>query len=395
MIVRSLYIAGAVIALSLVLDMRTGGDALYVHATTTATTTVTLSVCGDGIVDGTEFCDDGTNTGAYSTSIAGRNCNPLCSAYGPYCGDSVTMVFYGEECDDGNNTAGDLCDSICQNESPPVTVGGGGTGGGGGGGGGGNSGITGRQGIDGASEDGNIDFEGDTNVIIRGMAYPGATITILRDGEIERVVEADSSGNFDHTLSDQTAGIITLGFWALDNQDRSSITYSATFQVVENAATTLSGLLIPPTLVVTPERVPPGEAATFEGSAAPGTDVRAYIDDSATPEETVASQTGEYAITYDTTPLTAEQFHTVKAHYVDTDNPDLESGFSAIVNFYVGVQDVNTDLTADLNNDGSVNLTDFSILLFNWNTNNPLADINSDGAVNLADFSIMLFYWTG
>jgi len=47
----------------------------------------------------------------------------------------------------------------------------------------------------------------------------------------------------------------------------------------------------------------------------------------------------------------------------------------------------------DLNSDGWVDLTDFSILLFYWQTTHPLADLNNDGIVNLTDFSIMLFHW--
>jgi len=47
----------------------------------------------------------------------------------------------------------------------------------------------------------------------------------------------------------------------------------------------------------------------------------------------------------------------------------------------------------DINNDGFVDLTDFSILLFYWQTSNPTADLNNDGIVNLTDFSIMLFHW--
>ena len=65
---------------------------------------------------------------------------------------------------------------------------------------------------------------------------------------------------------------------------------------------------------------------------------------------------------------------------------------------YMGVgQDPSPDfsLRADLNKDGKVNLIDFSILLFNWNTDDTVADINQDGTVNLTDFSIMIFYWTG
>ena len=50
---------------------------------------------------------------------------------------------------------------------------------------------------------------------------------------------------------------------------------------------------------------------------------------------------------------------------------------------------------SDINKDGKVQLTDFSILLFNWGTDSTESDINIDGRVNLTDFSIMLFCWTG
>ena len=51
---------------------------------------------------------------------------------------------------------------------------------------------------------------------------------------------------------------------------------------------------------------------------------------------------------------------------------------------------------ADLNCDNRVNLTDLSILLYNWNgpKNNPKSDINKDTRVDLTDFSILLYYWT-
>jgi hypothetical protein len=57
-------------------------------------------------------------------------------------------------------------------------------------------------------------------------------------------------------------------------------------------------------------------------------------------------------------------------------------------------------LSADLNCDGKVNLTDSAILLSFWNKDpsgatsckNP--DINQDGKVNLADFSVMMSQWT-
>jgi hypothetical protein len=75
----------------------------------------------------------------------------------------------------------------------------------------------------------------------------------------------------------------------------------------------------------------------------------------------------------------------------------VESDKSARKTIGVGVEvaDDNCKSTGDLNCDGAVNLVDFSILLFNWNSSAEVADINSDGTVSLPDFSIMLFYWTG
>src|SRR5690606_39154526 len=40
-----------------------------------------LPVCGDGVVEGDEVCDDGVNDGSYG------GCSPDCTALAPHCGD--------------------------------------------------------------------------------------------------------------------------------------------------------------------------------------------------------------------------------------------------------------------------------------------------------------------
>ena len=56
------------------------------------------TICGDGIVAGDEYCDDGANN---SDTVSGR-CNTSCTARA-YCGDSVKQL-PSEACDNGTNT---------------------------------------------------------------------------------------------------------------------------------------------------------------------------------------------------------------------------------------------------------------------------------------------------
>jgi len=52
----------------------------------------------------------------------------------------------------------------------------------------------------------------------------------------------------------------------------------------------------------------------------------------------------------------------------------------------------NSTTTADLNNDGKVNIFDLSILQSDWGTTNT-ADLNHDGTINVYDLSISLSHW--
>jgi cysteine-rich repeat protein len=71
------------------------------------------AVCGNGSVESGEECDDGNTT-------AGDGCSASCQDEGSgTCGDGT--VDAGEECDDGNTVDGDDCSSTCENEgSTPV-----------------------------------------------------------------------------------------------------------------------------------------------------------------------------------------------------------------------------------------------------------------------------------
>jgi hypothetical protein len=79
------------------------------------------------------------------------------------------------------------------------------------------------------------------------------------------------------------------------------------------------------------------------------------------------------------------------------------SQFGKLTYFKVGkitkAKDISSTIyaAADFNQDGYVNIVDFSILAY-WykKQNSPVyVDLNSDTMVTVVDFSIMAFYWTG
>jgi cysteine-rich repeat protein/parallel beta-helix repeat protein len=65
-----------------------------------------VTVCGDGLLEVPETCDDGNR-------VAGDGCDSNCTPTG--CGNGVVTT--GEACDDGNLTGGDCCGATCEPEA--------------------------------------------------------------------------------------------------------------------------------------------------------------------------------------------------------------------------------------------------------------------------------------
>jgi cysteine-rich repeat protein len=342
----------------------------------TATTTINLSICGNVLVDAGEECDVPGETGVYSTTITGRQCTAVCQ-FGPYCGDGILQTQFTEECDDGNNDDGDFCSAECTVE--PAGSGGGGTSGGGGSGGGGSRPV------------------GDTQISVTGIGYPGQTINFLLDTRAIGAVRAGTTGRFEFA-TEASPGTATLGVWALDFNGRRSITLNNTFDVTQGAVTNMSGLILPPTIFVASPNVIPGSTMSITGQSIPTAKIDIHFNNSEIVESTQSGPDGRYTLTYNTSRLRNAEY-TIKARSVTGTAPLLtQSSFSSSLQLFVGV-DGKATTPSDLSRDSKVNLTDFSILIFWWQTpggdSDPPADINSNGRVGLEDFSILLFNWTG
>jgi cysteine-rich repeat protein len=292
----------------------------------------------------------------------------------------VLQTLFDEECDDGNNNDGDFCSSICKIE--PAGSGGGGSSGGGGGGGGG--------------RDRDL---GVTQVNITGRAYPSRTLNFILDSDNIGTAQSNSSGAFTFS-TEASPGTATLGIWATDISGTKSVTLNTTFDVTQGAVTNLNDLVLPPSIKVSTANFNPGQVLTVSGQAVPNAKVDLYIDrNSTTPVATGQSAVnGVWSIQYDTSRLAIAE-HTIRARSVTgTGALTVQSGFSSTIQLFAGV-DGKAATPSDLSRDGKINLIDFSILIFWWNTNggdsNPSADINGNARVGLEDFSILLFNWTG
>jgi cysteine-rich repeat protein len=354
---------------------------LFATSISTATTTINLSICGNGLVDAGELCDAPGETGLYSTTIAGRQCTVKCK-FGPYCGDGILQTTFGEECDDANNTSGDFCSATCKIEP---------AGAGGGGGGGGSSGG-------GATKGGSTQDLGDSSISVSGIAYPNQQINFLLDTKAVGSVRANSAGRFDFATK-ASPGTATLGIWANDLSGNRSITLNNTFDVTQGAITNVSGILLPPTIALSAPKAAPGSTVAITGQSVPSATVEIQIGNGSQRVERVQSDVaGKYSYSLVTSGMSNASYP-IKARSVTGTPPLLvQSNYSSIVQLLLGVDGAPAS-PADLSRDGKVNLTDFSILIYWWQTaggdSNPPADINGNGKVSLEDFSILLFNWTG
>jgi hypothetical protein len=97
--------------------------------------------------------------------------------------------------------------------------------------------------------------------------------------------------------------------------------------------------------------------------------------------------TSPYSITWNTAAAT-NGTHTLTAVARDAaGNTKTSSSVTVTVN------NATSTKVGDLNNDGSVNIFDLSILLSKYNTSDATADINNDGIVNVFDLSILLSHY--
>jgi len=273
---------------------------------------------------------------------------------------------------------------------------GGGTGGGGGGGGGGGFSPTSSSGGDTGLNP--YPDQIPPSVTLDGWAFPMSSVNILKDGILAKKVNADSGAKFRADINDLREGVYTFNIWALDGEGRRSVTKSTTFWVKENTYT-VQKVFLPPTISANSASVELGASLDISGITIPLKKVELWFDDNLKnllKKEAYSDDSGKWTYEFKTEELASKGNYFVRARTFEPS--EGYSDFSVNLNFGVGQApggELDTCSRADINRDKKINLIDFSILLYNWESTRPEADINLDGKVNLVDFSLMMYCWTG
>ena len=238
-------------------------------------------------------------------------------------------------------------------------------------------------------------------ITISGTAYPNAPVTILRDSNTVSVVNADALGNFSVTLNNQPTGTYTYTLYATDADSIRSPSLGFEQVISNNVTSTVSGLIVAPTIRQSLVTVKQGDMVTFYGYTAPNVPVTlTFSGMQGFTRLTNSNASGFYSYSLSTGPLPKGEYFVNSYSLVNSVNSPL----SFSLRFVIGDQTVVPPPTgdcrrSDLNCDGRVDLVDFSILLYFWEepdfSRNPRADIDKSGKIDLRDLSIMLYDWTG
>jgi hypothetical protein len=232
---------------------------------------------------------------------------------------------------------------------------------------------------------------------ISGICGPGMFITFVEDGAVIGTAVANNSGVFTQIFPGITPKQHFIQVFGVDGSNRITPPTPIEVYTKEYEMTTVSGILLPPTISLDKEQIQKGESLVISGLGVPNYKIIIYTEPPLSSNEMTIDEDGAYSQTISDTASLELGEH--RAYSLVQDG----LGSSSLVGFHQIFKVVESGTPpepgecdfsrGDLNCDTHVNLADFSILLYYWGLNAGEADVNADGNVNLIDFSIMMFYW--
>lgn len=228
-----------------------------------------------------------------------------------------------------------------------------------------------------------------------GQAYPDCKIEVLTKradiaGFIPEPIEELTifdDGRFEIILTRLMNTDFLFALRVEDKDGRKTGIISFDVNMREENKLTAEDIFVPPTIGFDNVVVTKGQELRIMGYATPNNKIEIEIDNIITGE-TQSNGAGYWSFSTATYDLNLGE------HYVRTrqiDQSGRESNFSSFQAFKVSLLELPK---ADFNNDNVVNITDWSIFLYRWGSEDEALksriDMDNNGKINIADFSIFL-----
>lgn len=243
----------------------------------------------------------------------------------------------------------------------------------------------------------------DTTIRFQGFAYPSSRVTLLKDNTIVATTIASTNPSFELVLTGLAPGVHSFSLYSEDARGVLSRPVSVTLVVNGAAITTVSNIIIPPTLDVETSVVQQGGSVTLVGQSAPFAEIEFAVINQAGIYTTTANSDGLFRYVLDTSSFgDGRIFVTAQANV-----SGVESQLSVPLGLTIqgGGGDGSAPgwvLRGDVNKDNRVNLVDLTIIK-SWHRRSLGANarvlenerLSGDSVIDLTDFSIAAYYWTG
>ena len=233
-----------------------------------------------------------------------------------------------------------------------------------------------------------------TLVQFSGRAYHDARITIttkdkdsFQDVIVKSHIVDNAAGVFSFVFNEMPIKTTkTYGLAIIDADGRPTQTKLYTLDIIPEK-TAEKKIFAAPTVTIKKNVIPTKEIVEIEGFATPGTELTFELDGKPISARPRMESGGFYYLFLNAAELTVGS-HTIRARQIDYTG--IESDYSLTGTFTISDFVPETDL----NGDGAVTITDWSIFLQIWGSDDTarrkLIDFSKDGKVTVTDLSIFI-----
>jgi len=227
-------------------------------------------------------------------------------------------------------------------------------------------------------------------VFFSGRAFPSANIEIMaiQNGQVPvgSLSNGSTNGSFNIGYNSQLPSAVD-SFAIVVYDKNQNIVQTKIFKLGVNDSL-FATILMAPTVYLKQDKATLGSFLGITGKGMPNYKIELMIDGVIAPETVMTDSNGNYDLNFNTYRLGLGQ-HTLRVRQInnvsDASDYSLEKTFSLIKSYIP---------KADLNNDGKVDIQDWSIFMVRYqsaDTNiRSTIDINGDGVVDTSDLVLLL-----